>query len=58
MKNKEKKFDAVEMMRQIRDRFSQCFKDMSFEKQKQYIRDRVDVKAKVAHKVEKGSKVA
>jgi len=35
-----KKFDAAKTMREIRDRLSVQFKGMSFEEQKQYIRER------------------
>jgi hypothetical protein len=38
---KEKKFDAVEMMRRIRDRLSEEFMNMSYEKQKKFIRERI-----------------
>ena len=44
MKKSEKQFDAVKMMREIRDRLSNQFRDMSFEEQKQYIRERIHVK--------------
>jgi hypothetical protein len=33
-----KKFDAVEMMRKIRDELSWKFKNMSYEEQKRFIR--------------------
>jgi hypothetical protein len=39
MKKSEKSFDAVQMMRQLRDRLSAQCKDMTFEEQKQYIRE-------------------
>jgi hypothetical protein len=39
MKKREKPFDAVRMMRQIRDRLSEQCKEMTFEEQKQYIRE-------------------
>jgi hypothetical protein len=41
MKKSEKSFDAVQMMRQIRDRLSAQCKEMTFEEQKQYIRERL-----------------
>ena len=42
----EKKFDAVEMMREIRDRLSKEFENMSYEEQKKYTRERT--KSKIA----------
>lgn len=44
MKKNKKSFDAVHMMRQIRDRLSEQCKDMTFEEQKQYIRERLSGK--------------
>ena len=44
MKKSEKSFDAVQMMRQIRDRLSAQCKEMTFEEQKQYIRERLSGK--------------
>ena len=44
MKKNEKSFDAVQMMRQIRDKLSAQCKDMTFEEQKQYIRERLSGK--------------
>jgi hypothetical protein len=41
MKKSKKSFDAVHMMRQLRDRLSEQCKDMTFEEQQQYIRDRL-----------------
>ena len=38
MKKREKPFDAVHMMRQIRDRLSEQCQEMTFEEQQQYIR--------------------
>jgi hypothetical protein len=40
----EKKFDAVEMMREIRDKLSKEFESMSYEEQKKYIRERIKLK--------------
>lgn len=40
----EKKFDAVEMMREIRDKLSKEFENMSYEEQKKYIRERIKPK--------------
>jgi hypothetical protein len=41
MKKSKKSFDAVHMMRQLRDRLSEQCKDMAFEEQQQYIRERL-----------------
>ena len=43
MKNSEKKFDAVGTMREIRDRLSSEITGMSFEEQKRYIKERVNI---------------
>ena len=44
MKKSEKSFDAVQMMRQLRDRLSAQCQDMTFEEQKRYIRERLSSK--------------
>jgi hypothetical protein len=44
MKTREKPFDAVRIMREIRDRLSEQYKEMTFEEQKQYIRERLSSK--------------
>ena len=44
MKKSEKSFDAVQMMRQIRDKLSAQCKDMTFEEQKRYIREQLSSK--------------
>ena len=41
MKKSEKSFDAVQMMRQIRDRLSAQCQEMTFEEQKRYISERL-----------------
>ena len=46
MKMSKKAFDAVKMMREIRDKLSMQFEEMNFEEQKQYMRERLGVKAK------------
>lgn len=46
MKKNKKPFDAVKMMREIRDKLSLQFQEMSFEEQQQYMRERLRVKAK------------
>lgn len=40
----EKEFDAVKMMREIRDKLSKEFVTMSYEEQKKYIRERIKLK--------------
>jgi len=37
----DKKFDAVKMMRKIRDKLSKEFMNLSYEGQKRYIRERI-----------------
>lgn len=37
----EKQFDAVQMMRSIRDRMSEEIRDMTFEEEEAYIRQRL-----------------
>jgi hypothetical protein len=37
----EKEFDAVKMMRKIRDKLSKEFKSMNYPEQKRYIRERI-----------------
>ncbi len=44
MKKSKQKFDAVAMMRQIRDRMSREIEGMSYEEQKRYLRDRLQIK--------------
>ena len=46
MKKSKKAFDAVKMMREIRDKLSMQFEEMNFEEQKHYMRERLGVKAK------------
>jgi hypothetical protein len=41
MKRTEKPFDAVQMMRQIRDRLSDQCKHMAFDQQREHIRERL-----------------
>ena len=41
----EKKFDAVKMMREIRDKLSREFMAMSYVEQKEYIQKKVKIKA-------------
>jgi hypothetical protein len=40
----EKKFDAVKMMREIRDKLSKEFMNMSYDEQKRYIEERIKFK--------------
>jgi hypothetical protein len=42
LRKTEKSFDSVKLMREIRDRLSHQIEGMSFEEQKQYIRERLD----------------
>ena len=51
MKGK-KKFDAVKMMREIRDKLSKEFMNMSYEEQKRYIEEKVKPGTKVIMKGE------
>jgi hypothetical protein len=44
MKKREKPFNAVRMMREIRDRLSERCKEMTFEEQKQYMSQRLSGK--------------
>ena len=37
----DKKFDTVKMMREIRDKLSKEFMNMSYDEQKRYIRERI-----------------
>jgi len=41
-----KKFDAVKMMREIRDKLSKDLMNMNYEEQKRYIREKVKPKIK------------
>jgi len=43
---KQKSIDAVRTMREIRQRLGRTFEGMSFEEQRTYIRERVQVKPK------------
>jgi hypothetical protein len=45
MQKKNKEFDSVKMMRDIRDRLSERFKKMGIEEEKRYIRERIKVKS-------------
>jgi hypothetical protein len=59
MKKSEKSFDAVQLMRQIRDKLSEQFKDMSFEEQKRYLRKRLAaVKPTQTQQSESGTQAA
>lgn len=54
MEKTEKKFDAVAMMRQIRDAMSDEIAKMDHQEQKRYLNDRVHIgkQGEPAHKVE------
>jgi hypothetical protein len=43
METNEKQFDAVKMMREIRDKLSQEFENMSFEEEKVYINKHINI---------------
>ena len=43
----EKRFDAVKMMREIRDKLSEKFMNMSYEEQKRYIKEETKPKIKI-----------
>lgn len=43
----EKEFDAVKMMREIRDKISQETANMSFQELKKYIQEKLDAKVAV-----------
>ena len=58
MKKSEKPFDAVKMRREIRDKLSEQFRDMSFEEQKQYIRERISVKPPKAQRTRSRTRTA
>ncbi|HZD60752.1 MAG TPA: hypothetical protein VE439_09920 [Anaerolineae bacterium] len=48
MKKSKKEFDAVNMMREIRDKLSKEFSGMSYDEQKKYIKERT--KPRKVHK--------
>jgi hypothetical protein len=50
MKKSEKPFDAVKMMREIRDKLSNQFREMSFEEQQQYIRQHIRIRPSKARR--------
>ncbi len=51
MKNS-KEFDAVKMMRNIRDEISREIQGMNFEEQKRYIRKRVQIKSTAEQRIQ------
>jgi len=55
MKKSKKQFDAVQMMREIRDRLSEQFRKMSFEEQRQYIRKHTTAKLTKSRKEQSGA---
>lgn len=57
MKSK-KKFDAVKMMREIRDNLSQKFMSMSYEEQKKYIQGKIKPLSKAPPKTQKKAPAA
>lgn len=46
MAERSRHFDAVEMMREIRDKLTETFKNLTIEEQKRYIRERLRSKAR------------
>jgi hypothetical protein len=54
----EKGFDSVKMMREIRDKLSKQFANMSYEEQKEYIRKRIKSKDKALQGIENNSHIA
>jgi len=57
MKSKNK-FDAVKMMREIRDKLSKEFISMSYEEQKKYIREKTKPKIKAPQEGKKNAHFA
>ena len=55
MEKKAKTIDAVALMRQIRDQMSREIEGMSYEEEKQYLKDRLRVK-KQAERIEEQKK--
>ncbi|MGR3311671.1 MAG: hypothetical protein ACUZ77_12975 [Candidatus Brocadiales bacterium] len=49
---REKKFDAVKMMREIRDKLSKEFMNMSYEEQERYIKEKIKPEGKATQKAE------
>jgi len=58
MKNSKRGLDAVKTMREIRDRLSEQFKGMTFEEQKQYIKERTRARPKTAPTAKTGKEAA
>jgi len=54
----EKGFDSVKMMREIRDRLSKQFVNISYEEQKDYITKRIKDKAKITQGIKNNNHVA
>ncbi len=57
MEKKAKTIDAVALMRQIRDPMSREIEGMSFEEEKQYLKDRLRVKKPAGRVEERGKTV-
>jgi hypothetical protein len=47
----EKNFDAIKMMREIRDKFSREIMDMSFEEEKAYLKELLKEKRRITVQV-------
>ena len=58
MKKTENPFDAVQMMRGIRDKLSEQLKDMSFAEQKRYMKERLPAKLSPTQQPESGTHAA
>jgi hypothetical protein len=50
--------DAVKTMREIRDRLSEQFKGMTFDEQRQYIKERTKARPKTAPTAKTGKEAA
>ena len=58
MKKSEKPFDAVQLMRGIRDKLSEQITHMSFEEQKRHMKERLTASVKPAQLPESGTQAA
>jgi hypothetical protein len=58
MKNSKRRLDAVKTMREIRDRLGEQFKGMTFDEQRQYIKERTKASPKTAPTAKTGKEAA
>ena len=58
MKEKKKEFDAVRMMREIREKLDLEIGHLSFDEQNRYVRDRLAGAAKKREKLRRAKEVA